>query len=100
MSATLFGLGVGKHTVAPTWPILGSAPSPTQHQMLQNFFKSLRNRKDGDETWNLPDVASRKTPSTGPRTSGDNASDANARRVFLRTDPDADSGTIRTKDTL
>lgn len=27
-------------------PILGSAPSPTQHEVLQNFLKSSLNAKD------------------------------------------------------
>jgi hypothetical protein len=42
--ATLGGLG--RRAGAPTSPILGSAPSPTQHEVLQNFFKSLLNPKD------------------------------------------------------
>ena len=31
---------------APTSPSLGSAPSPTQHEVLQDIFKSLLNPKD------------------------------------------------------
>ena len=38
---------------APTSPNLGSAQSPTQHEVLQNCFKCLWNSKDRGEPWNL-----------------------------------------------
>jgi len=42
----LLAVSLDRRTGAPTSPILGGAPSPTQHEVLQNFFKSLLNPKD------------------------------------------------------
>jgi len=69
-------LGVGKRG-APTSPIIGSAPSPTgqtQHEVLQNFFKSLLNTKDRAASPSgsgvSPGAGAGKAGPTGPRTSG------------------------------
>ena len=71
-------LGVGRRAGAPTSPIIGSAPSPTgqtQHEVLQNFFKSLLNTKDrggvspGTSAVS-PGAGTSRAPPTGPRTSG------------------------------
>ena len=37
----------------PASPNFGSTQSPTQHEVLQNYFKSLWNSKDRGEPWNL-----------------------------------------------
>jgi len=74
-------LGVGRRDGAPTSPIIGSAPSPTgqtQHEVLQNFFKSLLNTKDrggvspGTSAVS-PGAGTSRVPPTGPRTSGGGA---------------------------
>jgi dynein light intermediate chain 1 len=84
-------LGIGKRAGAPTSPIIGSAPSPTgqtQHEVLQNFFKSLLNTKDRAVSPGTsavsPGVGTSRVPPTGPRTSGGGAGGGNA---------DAGSGT-------
>jgi dynein light intermediate chain 1 len=71
------GMGLGKRGGAPTSPIVGSAPSPTgqtQHEVLQNFFKSLLNTKDRAPSPGTsavsPGAAPGKVAPTGPRTSG------------------------------
>ncbi|KAI9457300.1 dynein light intermediate chain-domain-containing protein [Russula earlei] len=71
------GMGFSKRAGAPTSPIIGSAPSPTgqtQHEVLQNFFKSLLNTKDrgaGPSSSAVsPGATAGKAPPTGPRTSG------------------------------
>ena len=79
--------GLGKCAAAPTSmssPIHGSTPSPTQHEVLQNFLKSLLNRKDrAASPWTAESPgavgtiaaesvgvgASGKMPVTGPWTS-------------------------------
>jgi dynein light intermediate chain 1 len=75
------GMGLGKRAAgAPTSPIMGSAPSPTgqtQHEVLQNFFKSLLNTKDraaspGTSAVSPGAAAAGRAP-TGPRTSGGGA---------------------------
>jgi len=71
-------LGVGRRAGAPTSPMVGSAPSPTgqtQHEVLQNFFKSLLNTKDRSgvspgTSGVSPGVGTSRVPPTGPRTSG------------------------------
>jgi dynein light intermediate chain 1 len=88
-------LGIGRRAGAPTSPIIGSVPSPTgqtQHEVLQNFFKSLLNTKDraggvspGTSAVS-PGVGPSKVPPTGPRTSGGGA-------VAGSTQADAGSGT-------
>lgn len=93
--------GLGKRAGAPTSPILGSAPSPTgqtQHEVLQNFFKSLLNTKDRAASPGTsavsPGAAAGKPPPTGPRTSGGGAGTGGASASGgSQTDPDADSGT-------
>ncbi|KAH9983550.1 DLIC-domain-containing protein [Russula compacta] len=71
------GMGLGRRAGAPTSPIIGSAPSPTgqtQHEVLQNFFKSLLNTKDRGASPGTsavsPSTAAGNVPPTGPRTSG------------------------------
>lgn len=71
------GMGLGRRAGAPTSPIIGSAPSPTgqtQHEVLQNFFKSLLNTKDRGASPGTsavsPTTAAGNVPPTGPRTSG------------------------------
>jgi dynein light intermediate chain 1 len=74
-------LGMGRRAGAPTSPIIGSAPSPTgqtQHEVLQNFFKSLLNTKDRSgvspgTSAVSPGVGTSRVPPTGPRTSGGGA---------------------------
>jgi dynein light intermediate chain 1, cytosolic len=81
-------LGIGKRAGAPTSPIIGSAPSPTgqtQHEVLQNFFKSLLNTKDRAVSPGASAVSPVGT-SRGPRTSGGGAGADNAQA-------DAGSGT-------
>jgi len=70
-------LGVGKRGGGPSSPIIGSAPSPTgqtQHEVLQNFFKSLLNTKDRAASPSSsavsPGAGGGKAGPTGPRTSG------------------------------
>jgi len=70
-------LGAGKRAGAPTSPIIGSAPSPTgqtQHEVLQNFFKSLLNTKDRAASPSgsgvSPGAGAGKAGPTGPRTPG------------------------------
>ncbi|KAN0140377.1 hypothetical protein V8E53_001586 [Lactarius tabidus] len=43
--APRFGV-LGRGASAPTSPIPGSMPNPTQHEVLENFFKRLLNPKD------------------------------------------------------
>jgi dynein light intermediate chain 1 len=95
--ASLGGLGLGRRAGAPTSPILGSAPSPTQHEVLQNFFKSLLNSKDRAASPGTsavsPGAATGKPPPTGPRTSGGGAGASGASASGdSQTDPDAGSG--------
>jgi len=98
---TLGGLGLGKRAGAPTSPILGSAPSPTgqsQHEVLQNFFKSLLNTKDRTASPGTSAVSPGATvgrpPPIGPRTSGESAGAGGASASGdSQTDPDAGSGT-------
>ena len=91
------GLGRRAGAGAPTStsPVLGSAPSPTQHEVLQNFFKSLLNPKDRAASPSTSAVspgagaiatatASGKTQATGPRTSSGSGDS--------QTDLDADAG--------
>lgn len=74
-------LGVGRRAGAPTSPMVGSSPSPTgqtQHEVLQNFFKSLLNTKDRGgvspgTSGVSPGVGTGRVPPTGPRTSGGGA---------------------------
>jgi len=73
-------LGVGRRAGAPTSPMVGSAPSPTgqtQHEVLQNFFKSLLNTKDrggvSPGTSGVSPGVGTRVPPTGPRTSGGGA---------------------------
>jgi dynein light intermediate chain 1 len=69
-------LGIGKRAGAPTSPIIGSAPSPTgqtQHEVLQNFFKSLLNTKDRAVSPGTSAVSPGTGTSRGPRTSGGGA---------------------------
>ena len=88
-------LGLGRRTGAPTSPIIGSAPSPTgqtQHEVLQNFFKSLLNTKDRSgvspgTSAVSPGVGTSRVPPTGPRTSGGSASGGGSGQA------DAGSGT-------
>ncbi|KAH8984242.1 dynein light intermediate chain-domain-containing protein [Lactarius akahatsu] len=88
---SLGGLGLGKRAGAPTSPILGSAPSPTgqtQHEVLQNFFKSLLNTKD-----RAASPGTSAPPPTGPRTSGGGAGGGGTSTSGdSQTDPDAGSG--------
>jgi len=99
--ASLGGLSLGRRAGAPTSPILGSAPSPTQHEVLQNFFKSLLNPKDraaspGTSAVSAvsPGAAPGKPPATGLRTSGAGAGASGASASGdSQTDPDAGSGT-------
>lgn len=82
-------LGIGKRAGAPTSPIIGSAPSPTgqtQHEVLQNFFKSLLNTKDRAVSPGTSAVSPGVGTSRGPRTSGGDAGAGNAQA-------DAGSGT-------
>jgi hypothetical protein len=97
--ATLGGLG--RRAGAPTSPILGSAPSPTQHEVLQNFFKSLLNPKDRAASPGTSAVspgaagtatASGKPPATGPRTSSGSTGGGASGSGGSQTDPDADAG--------
>ena len=81
---------------APTSPILGSALSPNQHEVLQKLFKSLLNDKDRAASHGVSPgagtiaaattgtEASGKTPATGPRTSSGGRGS--------QKDPDAGSG--------
>ena len=70
----------------------GSAPSPTQHEVLQNFFKSLLNPKDRAASPGA--AAPGKAPRTGPRTSGGGAGGSGASASGdSQTDLDAGSGT-------
>ena len=73
------GMGLGKRGGAQTSPISGSTPSATghwqtQHEVLQNFFKSLLNTKDRAPSPGTsavsPGAAAGKAAPTGPRTSG------------------------------
>ncbi|KAH9036025.1 dynein light intermediate chain-domain-containing protein [Lactarius deliciosus] len=96
---SLGGLGLGKRAGAPTSPILGSAPSPTgqtQHEVLQNFFKSLLNTKDRAASPGSavsPGATVGKPPPTGPRTSGGGAGGGGTSTSGdSQTDPDAGSG--------
>ncbi|KAN0140374.1 Dynein light intermediate chain (DLIC) domain containing protein [Lactarius tabidus] len=84
--ATLGGLG--RRAGAPTSPILGSAPSPTQHEVLQNFFKSLLNPKD-----RAASPGTSAPPATGPRTSSGSTGGGASGSGGSQTDPDAGSGT-------
>ncbi|KAN0140383.1 hypothetical protein V8E53_001592 [Lactarius tabidus] len=97
--ATLGGLG--RRAGAPTSPILGSAPSPTQHEVLQNFFKSLLNPKDraASPGAGIPGTAaasgsgSGKPAAAGPRTSSGSTGGGASGSWGSQTDPDAGSGT-------
>lgn len=76
-------LGPGRRAGAPTSPIVGSAPSPTgqtQHEVLQNFFKSLLNTNTKDRggvspgaSAVSPGVGTSRVPPTGPTISGGDA---------------------------
>ena len=97
MEGSSAGPGLGRRAGAPTSPIPGGAPSPTQHEVLQNFFKSLLNPKDrGASPGNSavsPGVAAGKPAVTGPRTSGGAAGASGASASGdSQTDPDAGSG--------
>ena len=86
---------------APTSPSLGSAPSPTQHEVLQNFFKSLLNPKDRVASPGTSAVSPGTTAAptarpaaTGQRTSSGSADGGGASESGgSQTDPDAGSGT-------
>jgi hypothetical protein len=83
---------------SPTSPILESALSLTQHEVLQNFLQSLLNPKDRAASPGTPAVrpgtagaaatASGKLVVTGPK-----ASSRSGRVSHWQTDPDAGSGT-------
>jgi dynein light intermediate chain 1, cytosolic len=75
------GMSLGKRAGAPTSPIIGSVPSSTgqtQHEVLQNFFKSLLNTKDRTASPGTSAVSpgatsgatSAQVAQAGPRTSG------------------------------
>jgi dynein light intermediate chain 1 len=72
LDASSFSLLTVEHAGAPASSTLGNAPSPTQHEVLQNFFKSLLNPKDhaaspGTSVASLGTAAtaSGKPPATG-----------------------------------
>jgi len=85
---------------APTSPTLGSAPSPTQHEVLQNFFKSLLNPKDRAASPGTSAVspgaggtaAAAKPAATGPRTSSGSTGGGASGSGESQTDADADTG--------
>ncbi|KAF8261673.1 dynein 1 light intermediate chain [Lactarius quietus] len=91
-------LGLGRRSGAPTSPILGSAPSPTQHEVLQNFFKSLLNPKDRAASPGTSAVspgagtAAGKPAATGPRTSSGSTGGGASGSGDSQTDPDPDAG--------
>ena len=95
------GLGRRAGAGAPTStsPVLGSAPSPTQHEVLQNFFKSLLNPKDRAASPSTSAVspgagaiatatASGKTQAKGPRTSSGSVGGGGS--GISQTDPNVD----------
>ena len=97
MEVTLGGLRRGG---APTSPSLGSAPSPTQHEVLQNFFKSLLSPKDRAASPGTSAVSpgataapAGKPVATGPMTSSGSAGGGGASESGgSQTDPDGGSG--------
>jgi hypothetical protein len=96
-SGATLGGGLRRAGGAPTSPILGGAPSPTQHEVLQNFFKSLLNPKDRAASPGTSAVspgaagtAAGKPAATGPRTSSGSAGASGSGES--QTDADADTG--------
>ncbi|KAF8268390.1 hypothetical protein EI94DRAFT_1700281 [Lactarius quietus] len=93
-SSTGTTLGLGRHTGAPTSPVLGSAPNPMQHRVLQKFFKDLLNPKDRAASPGTsvvcPGAATTtgKPTATGPRTSSGSAGGGASGSVDSQSDPD------------
>ncbi|KAF8260901.1 hypothetical protein EI94DRAFT_1747313 [Lactarius quietus] len=100
-SSSLGGLGLGRRMGAPTLPFLGSAPTSTQHELLQNFFKNLLNSRDRAETPSTSAESPRagttvtssgKLVATRPRTSSGSSGGGARGSECLQADPDAGSG--------
>ena len=90
----------GSSTGTPTLPILGSAPSPTQHEVLQKIFKVLLNTKDravspgtSAESPGATAASTGKPAATEPRTLSSSAGSGGlSESGGSQTNPDAGSG--------
>ena len=93
--ATFGSLGFVRRAHALMFPILGSTPSPMQHEVLRNFFKSILSPKDRGAIPSTLAVsigtAARKPTTSGPRHRM--VALVVRARVGSQRDPDADSRT-------